>query len=285
MNINRSSFYKWYKRIINPSISSIRKETDCKLLLEYHNKYPTHGHLWLKHKILLDSGLDLGNNYVHNLCKILGIKSRSRRYTYKSPGIPFHRYPNLVLRAMNINRPFEVIVSDMTVIKPNGVYYELTLYVDLFNNEIVSYSLSNIRGDRTTYLKGLNDVIKKKEEHSELELILHTDQGSVYSSKSFNELLPNYNIIRSMSRAGTPTDNGVMESINGWLKEELLLDFKLKHNDNIDKQIEDYIKYFNEARPAYALNYKTPKQVKDEYYEMILSKDNQIVNPMRDNCI
>ena len=46
-------------------------------------------------------------------------------------------------------------------------------------------------------------------------LVLHTDQGSVYASKAFNELLPMYNIQHFMSRAGTPTDNAAMESING----------------------------------------------------------------------
>ncbi len=72
-------------------------------------------------------------------------------------------------------------------------------------------------------------------------MILHTNQGSVYSSKSFNELLPLYNITHSMSRAGTPTDNSAMEAINGWLKEELFYDFKIKDSSNSFKCIEDYI--------------------------------------------
>jgi len=72
-------------------------------------------------------------------------------------------------------------------------------------------------------------------------MILHSDQGSVYSSKSFNELLTNYNITRTMSRAGTPTDNGAMEAINGWLKEELFLDFNIKAADDATKAINDYI--------------------------------------------
>ena len=47
-----------------------------------------------------------------------------------------------------------------------------------------------------------------------MQMILHSDQGSVYASKDFNELLPMYNVVRSMSRAGTPTDNAAMEAIN-----------------------------------------------------------------------
>lgn len=146
-------------------------------------------------------------------------------------------------------------------------HYELTLYMDLFNNEIVSYGLSDIRGSRNTYFKGLKDLINKKEEYGNLKLILHTDQGSVYSSKAFNDLLPLYNIIHSMSRAGTPTDNPAMEAINGWIKEELFTDFNIRDCDNVDEFIDNYIRYFNEERPAYSLKYLTPKQYKDKYFK------------------
>lgn len=58
---------------------------------------------------------------------------------------------------------------------------------------------------------------------------LHTDQGSVYSSAGFYQTHKNHtNIKRSMSRAGTPTDNPIIESLNGWIKEEMKIDFNLK---------------------------------------------------------
>lgn len=69
-----------------------------------------------------------------------------------------------------------------------------------------------------------------------------------------------YNIIRSMSRAGTTTDNATMESINDWLKDELFNDFKINNSDDPIKTIEDYINFFNYERPAYALNYLTLMQ-------------------------
>ena len=56
---------------------------------------------------------------------------------------------------------------------------------------------------------------------------MHTDQGSVYSSQAFLQGHEHYNIKRSMSRVGTPTDNAIIEAINGWIKEELFLDFGL----------------------------------------------------------
>ncbi|MFR7854418.1 MAG: hypothetical protein ACLU40_02215 [Acutalibacteraceae bacterium] len=67
----------------------------------------------------------------------------------------------------------------------------------------------------------------KKEQN--YPVTLHTDQGSVYSSAGFYQTHKNHtNIKRSMSRAGTPTDNPIIESLNGWIKEEMKIDFNLK---------------------------------------------------------
>lgn len=97
-------------------------------------------------------------------------------------------------------------------------------------------------------------------------MILHSDQGSVYSSKKFNESLHLYNIIHSMSKPGTPTENGAMEATNGCIKEELFLDFQINSCDNIFKQIDDYIYYFNNEGPQATLNYLTSTQFKYFYY-------------------
>ena len=169
------------------------------------------------------------------------------------------------MSGLNISGPLQCVVSDMTAFYLKGIYYELTLFMDLWNNEILSYSLSSKRGDRMTYISGLNGLIDIKKNYPDLEMVLHTDQGSVYASKSFNELLPLYNIVHSMSRAGTPTDNAAMEAINGWIKAEIFNDFHITSNENIEREVTDYIVFFNEERPAYSLNYLTPKQYR-EYY-------------------
>ena len=116
-----------------------------------------------------------------------------------------------------------------------------------------------------TYISGLKDLIELKKEHPEYRMILHSDQGSVYASKAFNELLPMYHIDHSKSRAGTPTDNAAMEAINGWIKAELFMDFHVTSEKPVDKEIDEYIEFFNEQRPAYSLGYLTPKQYKDSF--------------------
>ena len=154
----------------------------------------------------------MSDPYAHKCCKAAGIKSKSKHYKYKKAGEPAQVFPNLLLSEMQIDGPYQ---CDMTAFRVKGVYYGLTLYMDLWNDEIVSHSLSAKRGDRMTYISELMDVIKIRKEHPELQMILHSDQGSVYTSKNYNELLPMYGITRSMSRAGTPTDNVAMEAING----------------------------------------------------------------------
>ncbi len=250
---------------MNPSQKHKERMKNIELFLDYHRRYPTHGYRWLNAKIRLDLGLIFSDNYAHTICKYVGIRSVSKRFRKYKTTDKWKIYPNLLLADLSITKPLKVIVSDMTTITIDDTYYEITLYMDLFNNEIVAYDISTKRGDRETYFNGLEELIKKKEACKDLESILHTDQGSVYASKSFNNLAQLNNITHSMSRVGTPTDNGAMEAINGWLKEELFNDFHLSDSDDIIKSIEDYIVFFNEQRPAYALNYLTPKQFKEKY--------------------
>ena len=72
-------------------------------------------------------------------------------------------------------------------------------------------------------------------------------------------------VIRSMSRAGTPTDNAVMESINGWIKAKLFMDFHVTGDKPVEQEIDEYIIFFNEQRPAYSLYYMTPKQFSEAH--------------------
>ena len=263
MDANRSGFYKWKKRLEHPSERLKTFVSNIMLFKEYHARYPSHGYRWLNAKIRLDTGLILSDQHAHKCCKTAGIVSVSKHYRYKKPGDPFKVYPNLLMTGISLDGPLQCVVSDMTAFYLKGVYYELTLYMDLWNNEILTYSLSQRRGDRMTYIDGLDGLIRLKKDHPELETILHTDQGSVYASKSFNELLPLYNIIHSMSRAGTPTDNAAMEAINGWIKAEVFNDFHFTGKEKIRDEVEQYIKFFNEERPAYSLNYLTPKQYRE----------------------
>jgi hypothetical protein len=131
------------------------------------------------------------NNHVHLCCKYVEIISVGKHYRYVRPGDERIKYKNLINNSWSqLTRPLEVVVSDMTAFNVKGKYYELTFYFDAFTKEILSYKLSGRRGDTSTYYDGLKGVLNviKKEEPTE-PTVLHTDQGSVYSSICYNELI------------------------------------------------------------------------------------------------
>ena len=67
-----------------------------------------------------------------------------------------------------------------------------------------------------------------------------------------------------MSRVETPTDNPIIEASNGRIKEELFLDFDLAHAKDVPALLNSYVDFFNNRRPAAALDYKSPVQYKTE---------------------
>lgn len=147
------------------------------------------------------------------------------------------------------------------------MYIEVTFYFDVFTKEILSYKVAERRGAREQYVDGLNDVIGLLRGTSE-PVILHTDQGTVYASMVYNELIKDTSIIRSMSRAGKPTDNPVNEDLNGWIKEELTIDFeieKCRGKRDFQEVMERYVKFYNEQRPCFAIGYETPSNYRKRY--------------------
>lgn len=146
MGIQRSGFYSWKKKLSHLTERTKNLMNNILLFRKYHEKYPSHGYRWLNAKLRLDTGLALSNSYAHKCCRIAGIKSQTKHYKYKKPGDPYRVFPNLLLPEIQIDGPLQCIVSDMTAFYVKGVYYELTLYMDLWNNEIVSHALSSKRG-------------------------------------------------------------------------------------------------------------------------------------------
>lgn len=263
MEINRSGYYKWKYRKANPSARIIQRNKDIEFIKEESTKHKAHGYRWLTAYIKNEYGVVMSAEYVYRCRKYAGILCESKHYRWRSPGDKNLVYDNLIWNNWNASQPLEIIVSDMTSFYSKGVYYELTLYIDTFNREIIAFGLTDRRGDIKPYFEGLNGVIQRiKEKEQACLSTLHTDQGAVYSSEAFNLLLFNNNIIHSMSRAGTPTDNPIDESLNGWIKDELFIDFNLKKCDDVLSLIKEYIYYYNFKRPMFCLQYKTPYQYK-----------------------
>lgn len=140
--------------------------------------------------------------------------------------------------------------------------YDWTYYVDAFDNSIIGsdvkpfyYSVS-IQNHRLALKDMLNNKIKRG--YKDQKTIFHSNQGTIYSSIAFHNAHKDYNIIRSMSRAGMPTDNPIIESKDGWLKKEMYIDFNQDDYETVEDYINAIMYDHNYLSPCYTLNYKTP---------------------------
>ena len=265
MNVNRSGYYKWKSRKGTQNRYEKDRDLLTSLLYEAHIKHKSYGYHKLAKIVRDETGWIFSDNLAHKCCKYAGIKARIRHYNWKGKkyGEENKQFPNVVNGRWNAETPLQLIASDMTVIKHKGKSYEWTYLLDTFNNEIISSHISSKQGDRRPYFSCLNDLIDKTKEQK-APVTLHTDQGTVYSSAAFFNAHKNCNIIRSMSRVGTPTDNPVIESINGWIKAEIYSEGWHKKYASAKEMVDEYVKYYNNERPAYALQYKSPVQYKTE---------------------
>ena len=104
----------------------------------------------------------------------------------------------------------------------------------------------------------------KRKMSTEHQVLLHSDQSVQYSSAGYCNLLKEYNVIQSMSRAGNPRDNAVMESFWGRFKDTLRKHFRYLECDDLRSTIEQAIYYFNNERPVRKLKGKPPVPYRTE---------------------
>lgn len=268
MKISRSGYYKWINRKGTDNSFISNRKFYLKLINEIHSKHKTWGYHRIAAKIRKDNGLIFSDLLIHKICKENNIYSKSRKKSYKQPNNEHIIYSNIIQRNWNTTTPFQKIVTDTTMFWNKGNYYDLTMYIDVFNNEIVAYDLSaSKRGNSNlNHKKAQQNLIKAKIKRGYMnsETIVHSDQGTIYTSSAYNNAFKDYNISRSMSRRATPTDNPIIESLNGWMKEEMFIEWNLSRCENVYKTVKQYIHYYNNERLAYSLNYKSPIQYRTE---------------------
>ena len=267
MGVSRSGYYKWKNR--GKTDRDLKREEVIELVETVHTAHPSHGYRWVAAYIRANHKVSCSDNYVYKAFRYLGIQSKTKHKVRSRPRKVKDKYPNLIFSSWDtVDRPRQVIVSDMMTFKFYFFYFETTLYFDVFTKQILSWQLAERRGCRYQYIDGLKDVVQLLRSHKE-PTIIHTDQGSVYASVAYNELIKDSNIIRSMSRAGKPTDNPVNESLNGWIKEELYIDFKMERcrsRDEVKDIMIRYVDFYNKQRPCYSIGYDTP----DNYYKRFM---------------
>jgi transposase InsO family protein len=194
----------------------VNQETAKSLILDIHKKHKTYGYRNIAQQIRLATGWVISDWLIHRVCLRNEIRSEARPPKWERPGSDHLQFPNIINGNWNTNRPFEKVVTDTTIIKNKHLTMEWTIFIDVFNNEIISYALSSYRGGHNFqgHMKALELFLaeKIKRGYTSVETILHSDQGSVYTSRALQNAHQHYNIIRSMKRAKTPTDNPIIEA-------------------------------------------------------------------------
>jgi transposase InsO family protein len=267
--VSRSGYYDYVERGESHVNSYQAQRIDLEdLVTEIHRKSPSRGYRKINDKILRETGLVVTNWLVHKVCKSLNIKSKAGTYKHKKDEGEEHvKFPRIITN-WTATRPFEKVASDTTIIRHNGVKYDFTYYIDAYNNEIIGYDICPYYYGVSFehHIRALNNFLenKIKRGYIDLETILHTDQGTIYTSRAFENAHANYTITRSMSRAATPKDNGLIESTNRWIKVELKYDFNTVDYNSVYELIDDYVYYFNNDRGIHKLNNKSPIEFRSQ---------------------
>ena len=212
---------------------------------------------------LHNRGIHLNHKTVQRLMKQLGLVCRVRIKKYRSyKGEIGKIAPNLIVRNFNADRPLQKLATDVTEFSLFGVKRYLSPVFDMFNGEIIHYTLYE-RPVLDMILEMTKGAIKKIGKNT--GAILHSDQGWAYQHKKYQQLLKRNGLRQSMSRKGNCLDNSMMENFFGLLKSELLYLQNFRDVSHFEQELHDYIKYYNEKRIKSRLGGKSPIQYRKAY--------------------
>lgn len=207
---------------------------------------------------LKQSGFTINHKTVLKLMKQCGLLCKVRMKKYRSyRGDVGTVAPNLLNRNFKVECPNCKWVTDITEFSLFGMKLYLSPILDLYNSEIISYTLSE-KPNFEPVMSMIHQAIQRLPEST--SLILHSDQGWQYQMKPFQALLKSRGIQQSMSRKGNCLDNSVMENFFGLLKSELLYLQKFKSIEHFKEELIDYIDYYNHKRIKLKLKGLSPVQ-------------------------
>ena len=212
---------------------------------------------------LRNEGYTINHKTVQRLMQEMNLKSKVRKVRYLSyRGEVGKTAPNILNRDFKAVRPNQKWATDVTEFKVADRKAYLSPIMDMFNGEIVAYTISD-RPD----LKMVMDMMStaKRKVKSTNGVILHSDQGWHYQHMKYQQRLKRYGIIQSMSRKGNCLDNAVMENFFGIMKSELLYLQQFSDMEAFKCELRKYINYYNNERIKLKLNGKSPVQYRALY--------------------
>lgn len=260
-NMARSSFYYYQKHSKLPDKYKVVKELITSI---YHKNKGRYGYRRITDE-LNNKGTIINHKTVLKLMKLLGLKSLIRVKKYKSyKGEQGKIVPNVLQRDFKATAPNQKWATDVTEFNVAGNKLYLSPIIDLFNQEIISYELTE-RPVFNQIVMMLKKAFKKIPNHT--NLILHSDQGWQYQMKQYQHLLKQKGITQSMSRKGNCLDNAIIENFFGILKSELFYLKKYNSIIQLKQEIQEYIYYYNNQRIKSKLNKMSPIKYRTHYYQ------------------
>ena len=239
--VSRSGYYAFLKRMDIPDrdLPLAEKIRECQE--ESHRTYGYRRvHIWLERQ-----GIYRNPKTILRVMQKYNLLSVVRRKKFKYVSEHLHKYPNLLNREFEAERPNQKWVTDISYIKTAQGFLYLSIIRDLYDNSIVAYKM-----DKEQSIKLVLDTIKaaKRKEKITAEVQLHSDQGFQYTSQAYFNLTQSYGITPSMSRRGNPYDNALAENFFSILKTECIHRVKLSGYAEASLIISEYINFYNNYR-------------------------------------
>lgn len=223
------------------------------------------------HDDLRELGETCGRNRVHRLMRQACIRSQSGYQ--RRPG---HRggqaavvAPNRLQQQFDVKEPNRVWVTDITYIRTHEGWLFLAVVLDLFSRQVVGWSMQP-RMDRELALNALLMAVWRRQPKQ--TVIVHSDQGSQFSSYDWQDFLKTHNLQASMSRRGNCHDNAVAESFFQLLKRERIRRRIYGTREEARRDVFDYIEMFYNPKRRHGYNNRlSPVDYEKQYFERLAS--------------
>jgi transposase InsO family protein len=256
LQISRSGYYDWRDRP-----ESKRSCQDRALLVEIRRVHYSHKQAYGAVKTweaLNRDGIACGKHRVARLRNLAGIETKRKRkfrvaYQSQNPIVPA---PNLLRAPFGAAARDRVWAGDITFIPTRAGWLYLAVLIDLYSRLVVGWSMKDNPKQELVNEALLMAVERRRPDPG---LIHHTDQGRLYGSTIYTQLLARFGMLRSMSRKGNCYDNAAVESFFSSLKNEVVHHRDFTTRDEARTAIFDYIElFYNRRRIHQSLDYETP---------------------------
>ncbi|EMG9894814.1 IS3 family transposase [Enterobacter hormaechei] len=266
LDVHPSGFYAWFKQPY-----SQRHQVDLRLTGQIKQFWLESGCVYGYRKIhldLRDSGQQCGVNRVWRLMNRAGIKAQ---VGYRSPrarkGEASIVSPNRLQRQFNPDAPDKRWVTDITYVRTHEGRLYLAVVVDLFSRKIIGWSMQS-RMTKDIVLNALLMAVWRR--NPQKQVLVHSDQGSQYTSHEWQSFLKAHGLEGSMSRRGNCHDNAVAESFFQLLKRERIKKKIYGTREEARSDIFDYIEmFYNSKRRHGSSNQMSPTEYEKQYYQRL----------------